>query len=242
MDNTLYIGLSRQMTLQRSLDVVANNLANVDTIGFKVESLIVETDEATPRSLPATQPLRYVIDRGVGRNFGQGPLQQTGGALDVAIEGNAFFAVNTPDGPRYTRDGRFAIDAQNQLVDKQGNTVQAAGGGVITLDPKTHDVSIAKDGTVSQGGKSVGRLGAVRFANLAGLKKEGGNLYSSDEVPASARDAQLHGGMIEGSNVQPITEITSMIEITRAYERLNTMMNQTEDLSTRAVDRLGKAA
>ncbi len=243
MDNALYVGLSRQVTLQRSLDVAANNLANVDTAGFKVESLMVQTDAETPRSLPNTQPIKYVLDNGLARNFGQGGLEATSNPLDVGIEGEGFFTVQTANGPRYTRDGRFTIDAQNQLTDHSGNPVQGDGGSTITVDPQKAALSIAKDGTISQGATKIGKLAASRFANLGGLKKQGDNLYDAQgQTPTAATDVSLHQGMVEKSNVQPILQITNLIAITRAYERISQMMSQTEDLSTSAVQRLGKAA
>ena len=117
MDNTLYVGLSRQLTLQRALDVTANNLANVDTTGFKVESLMQATDALTPSAAPSSDPIKYVIDNGLARNFGQGGVERSNNPLDVAIEGEGFFTVQTADGNRYTRDGRFGLSPQNQLVE-----------------------------------------------------------------------------------------------------------------------------
>jgi flagellar basal-body rod protein FlgF len=238
MDNTLYVGLSRQMTLQRALDVTANNIANVDTAGFKVESLTVLTDPETPAAAPATQPIQYVLDHGLARNFGQGPLEQTSNPFDVAIEGPGFFTVQTANGPRYSRDGRFAVDASGTLTDKQGDPVAGVGGGPITIDRVISQIS-------SQGQTvQVGKLGVVRFADLGALSKEGDNLYSAagGQAPIPASDARIQQGMVEKSNVQPVTEIVRLIDITRAYERVSNMMSQTEDLSESAVERLGKAA
>lgn len=247
MDNTLYVGLSRQLTLQRALDVAANNLANVDTAGFKVESLTVQTDAMSPAAVPSSDPIKYVIDNGLARNYGQGGLEQSSNPLDVGIEGDGFFTVQTAGGNRYTRDGRFGIDAQNQIVDHQGNPVLGSGGSPIAVDPQKGEVSIAKDGTISQSANGqttqVGKLGVARFANLSALKKEGDNLYdAAGATPTNATDARLHQGMVERSNVQPVVEITNLIAITRAYERVTQMMSQTEDLSQSAVQRLGKAA
>jgi flagellar basal-body rod protein FlgF len=249
MDNTLYVGLSRQMTLQRALDVTANNIANVDTAGFKVESLTVLTDPETPAAAPATQPIQYVLDHGLARNFGQGPLEQTSNPFDVAIEGPGFFTVQTANGPRYSRDGRFAVDASGTLTDKQGDPVAGVGGGPITIDPQNGPIAISKDGVISQispQGQTVqvGKLGVVRFADLGALSKEGDNLYSAagGQAPIPASDARIQQGMVEKSNVQPVTEIVRLIDITRAYERVSNMMSQTEDLSESAVERLGKAA
>lgn len=243
MDNTLYVGLSRQMTLQRALDVAANNLANVDTAGFKVESLTMQTDPLSPPSVSSSDPVKYVIDNGLARNFGQGGLEQSGNPLDVAIEGDGFFTVQTASGNRYTRDGRFGIDAQNQLVDHSGNPVLSSGGAPITLDPRKTSIAIAKDGAISQDGTPVGKLGVARFASLSALTKQGDNLYDAPgATPTTATDARVHQGMVERSNVQPVVEITQLIAITRAYERVTQMMSQTEDLSQSAVQRLGKAA
>jgi flagellar basal-body rod protein FlgF len=249
MDNTLYVGLSRQMTLQRALDVTANNIANMDTAGFKAESLMVETDAQTPALAPATQPINYVLDNGVARNFGQGPLEQTGNPLDVAIEGAGFVTVQTAAGARYTRDGRFTVDPTGRLTDKQGDPVLDVSGSPITLDPNNGVAAIAKDGTISQitpQGQSVqvGKLGVVRFADLTALSKEGDNLYSAagGQTPTPAPDAQVHQNMVEKSNVQPVAEITRLIDITRAYDRVTQMISQTQDLSDNAVQRLGKAA
>jgi flagellar basal-body rod protein FlgF len=249
MDNSLYVGLSRQMTLQRSLDVTANNIANMDTAGFKAESLMVQTDVQTPALAPATQSIKYVIDNGVARNFGQGSLEKTGNPFDVAIEGSGFFTLQTASGPRYTRDGRFTVDPTGKLTDKQGDTVLGAGGAPITLVPANGVASIAKDGTVSQTtpqGQTVqvGKLAVVRFTDLSALSKEGDNLYSAaaGQTPNPATNAQIHQGTVEKSNVQGVAEITRLIEITRAYERITNMISQTQDLSESAIQRLGKAA
>ncbi len=249
MDNTLYVGLSRQMTLQRSLDITANNIANLDTAGFKVESLMVQDDPQSPALAPATQPINYVLDNGVARNFGQGSLDQTGNPFDVAIEGSGFFTLQTANGPRYTRDGRFTSDPTGKLTDKQGNPVLDAGGQPITLDPQNGVASIAKDGTISQTSPQgqtvqVGKLAVVRFTDLTALTKEGDNAYSAaaGQAPTPATNAQIHQGTVEKSNVQGVAEIVHLIAITRAYERVTQMMSQTQDLSESAVERLGKAA
>jgi flagellar basal-body rod protein FlgF len=249
MDNALYVGLSRQMVLQRALEVTANNIANMDTAGFKVEQLMVQTDPATPDNAPATEPIKYVLDHGLARNFGQGSMEETGNQTDLAIEGPGFFTVQTASGPRYTRDGRFTLDPTGKLTDTQGNPVAGAGGGQITLDPQNGPFTVSKDGVVSQispQGQTVqvGKIAVSRFTDLSALTKEGDNLYSAagGQTPVEAPDARIHQGMVEKSNVQPVAEIVRLIDITRAYERVSNMMSQTEDLSESAVQRLGKAA
>lgn len=242
MNTVQYVGLSRQMTLQRALEIAANNIANADTAGFKVEQQLVRNDDATPPSTPGARPISYVLDWGMTRDFTQGGLEQTGNTYDIGIEGEGFFSVQTDAGVRYTRDGRFSVDTKNQLVTKNGNPVLGNNGRPIVFDPNQPAPSIARDGTISQGATQVGRLGATRFADLKVLSKAGDNLLQApdDAVSAPASDASLHQGMIEHSNVQPVLEITNLIEITRAYERVARMMEQSGDLSTRAIDRLGK--
>jgi flagellar basal-body rod protein FlgF len=242
MDNALYVGLSRQMTLQRALQLAASNIANMDTAGFKVEQLMVRTEPLAPQNVNI-DPINYVLDGGVARNFGQGPLDQTGATYDVAIDGDGFFSVQTDQGVRYTRDGRFSVNAENKLVTKSGDPVLSSAGAEITLNPTMPPPSIALDGTISQGAIALGKLGVVRFEDLKALKKEGGNLYSvtGDLAPAAAPDAQLRQGMIERSNVQSVLEITHLIEVTRAYERIATMMSQSQELASRAIERLGRS-
>jgi flagellar basal-body rod protein FlgF len=241
--------LSREIVLQQQLDIVANNIANADTTGFKVEALQTAEDPQAPAfTLGGPEPVKFVVSNGVIRDFGQGGLRQTGGSLDLAIEGEGFFQVQTAAGPRYTRDGRFRLDDQGQLTTVGGQPVLDDGGGAITLDPTKGPVTISVDGVVSQGtGKDiirVAKVGVVGFANLSGLQKTGDNLYqnSSNVQPTPAADARVRQGMLENSNVNPILEITRMIEVSRAYERLAKMMDSQADLSVQAVQQLGKAA
>jgi flagellar basal-body rod protein FlgF len=243
MDNVMYVGLSRQETLQRELGVVANNVANVDTAGFKVESLMVQTDtEHLPAAADGQAPpnVNFVLDAGVARDFGQGALKQTGGALNLAVEGDGFFRVTTPAGERYTRDGRFGMDAQGRLVTSTGAAVQGDGGDVV-LDPQKSEPKIAPDGTVSQDGQIVARISVVTFSSLSALAKDGDGLYRnvSNIQPQTADSARVRQGMLETSNVEPITQITRLIEITRAYESISQMVSQTGDLSSQAINRLG---
>lgn len=244
MDNAMYVALSRQMTLRRELDVVANNLANADSAGFKVEALMVRTEaENKAGALDGPRGVKFVLDDGVARDFGQGRLNETGGALDVAIEGTAFFHVQTAEGERYTRDGRFTIDAQGVLTTQAGDPVQGEGGDIV-IDPQRGPVAIARDGTVSQGAERIGKLAVVRFDDLAGLSKRGQNLYAntSNLQPQAAPDAIVHQGMVEDSNVNPIAEVTRLIEVSRAYASLAKIMEQQNDLSRRSVERLGRVS
>ena len=246
MDNVLYVGLSRQMTLQREMDVIANNVANVDSAGFKVESLMVQTDTEHLPVDPANSALpnvNFALDAGVVRDFGQGALKETGGTLNLAVEGEGFFKIMTPAGERYTRDGRFTMDAQGRVVTAEGSAVQGDSGDIV-IDPQKGPPRIAADGTVSQGNQTVGKLALVTFSSLTALAKDGNGLYRnvSNLQPQPADKSHVRQGMLESSNVEPITQITRLIEVSRAYENIANMMDQTGQLSTQAVDRLGRVA
>ncbi|MDB5531633.1 MAG: flagellar basal body rod protein [Devosia sp.] len=242
MDNAIYVGLSRQMMLRRELDVIANNIANADTSGFKVEDTLTKTEAKTAPRTRQSDAINFVIDDGVARNFGQGGLNQTSSPLDLAIEGQGFFTVNTPAGPRYTRDGRFTLDSTGRLATQAGAPVLGAGGGEIVVDPLLGPVAIAKDGTVSQGINIIGKVEVSRFDDLASLRKDGDNLFRnvSNQTANAAPDARIHQGMLESSNVKTIEQVTRLIEVNRAYDSISKMMADTSDLSRRSIERIGK--
>jgi flagellar basal-body rod protein FlgF len=241
MDNAIYVGLSKQMLLQRELDIAASNLANVDTVGFKFEEMLSNADP-TPSTRPGgtTPPLTFVTANGMLRNYTQGPLTQTGSPLDLAIDGKGFFKISTAAGTRYTRDGRFKLDPTGKIVTQDGDAVQGDSGD-ITLDPKKGPVAISNNGEISQSGQVVGKLAAVTFDSLSALSKDGSNQYRNDsnltEQPATS--VSLKQGMLEGSNVQPITQITRLIEISQAYNAVSTMMSSAASLSSNTIQRLG---
>ena len=243
MENAAYVGLSRQMTLRRELDIVANNIANADTTGFKVEQLLIGTEVGERARNAFVRPgVSFVLDNGVGRDYGQAALEQTGRDLDFAIEGEgAFFKLNDGSGEAYTRDGAFTLDAEGRLTTEGGAAVQGDAGEII-LDRSLGEPAVAADGAISQNGATVGRLSIVRFDTLAALEKGGDGLYrnASNAAAVEATDARVRQGMLEGSNVNPILEITNLIEIQRAYESVTRMIEQTNDLSRRSVERLGR--
>ena len=243
MDNALYVGLSRQMVLRRARDIVATNIANADTSGFKVESLMTKEQPGPPAfTLQGPKPVKFVAADGVARDFGQGGLRRTDAPLDLAIEGQGFFKVSTKDGDRYTRDGRFRTDDLGRLTTQDGQTVADEGGGEITLDLQKGQITVAPDGTVSQGSERVGKVGVFKFDTLSVLEKKGGNLLAdtSNSQPAPAVDAKLRQGMLEESNVKPIVEITRMIEVNRAYEQVTRMMDSQSELTRSTITRMGR--
>lgn len=244
MDNALYVGLSRQMVLRREMDIIANNIANLDTNGFKVESLKQKTDPAFPaQTFGGPKPVKFVSADGLNRDFGQGVLVKTGATLDLAIEGEGFFQVQGPNGqPRFTRDGRFTTDAGGRLVTQSGQPVLDESGGEIVIDAEKGAVAIGPDGSMSQGNERVGKVGMFTFANPGALEKSGDNLYrnTSNLTAERAETATLRQGHLENSNVKPILEISRMVEVSRAYEQASKMIDSGADLSRRSIERLGR--
>lgn len=243
MDNALFVGLSRQMILRKEMEIIANNIANMDTTGFKVESMMQKTDPMEPAvTLGGPRPVKFVAPDGVARDFGQGVLTKTGGELDMAIEGQGFFQVQTPGGPRYTRDGRFTTDPTGRLVTQAGYAVLDESGGEITIDMEKGQVGIGPDGSMSQGNERVGKVGVFAFANPGALEKAGDNLFrnASNLAATPATDIKVRQGHLEGSNVKPVLEITRMVEVSRAYEQTAKMMDSEAELSRRSVERLGR--
>lgn len=240
MDNALLIALTRQTALRRSLAISANNLANMNTVGFKAETSLLEQISKAPAEMRAgPRPIQFVQDWAELRDMRTGSLSQTGNPLDFAIEGDGFFQVSTAEGMRFTRDGRFTLNDQGQLITASGDAV-VGDGGAISLNTALGPVSVAADGSISQNGAIVGRLGVVRFTANQALEKVGDNLFASVEVPQAAPDARVRQGMVEGSNVNPILEMTKLIEIQRAYESASSLADTAQDLTRRAIERLGR--
>jgi len=245
MDNSLLVSLSHQLAAYRSMDVIANNIANASTPGFKRETAKFEeyvTYVRPSETQTGPQALSFVKDAGIVRDIGQGELSSTGATLDFAINGKGFFAVQTPQGMRYTRDGHFTLNQDGQLVTSDGNAVQGDGGN-ITITPDDGTVSVGPDGTISSilngASNQIGKLRVVTFPNERAMTKEGANLYSTTQTAATSTESTVVQRMLEGSNVKPVIEISHMVEVMRAYEMTATMTNSQEQLMRQAIDKLG---
>lgn len=238
METPTYIALSRQMVLRDQMDVVANNIANASTPGFKAEMMLMsEVDLPAERGVK----LSYVQDFATARDFSPGPLRATGNSLDLAVQGNGFFAVQTPEGTRYTRVGRFQLDANGILVTSQGYPV-LAGGSTVTIDPDDGPVNIAEDGSISTdratGGQQqqvIGKLDLVDFADPHALKPAPDNLFIADGQPTAAT-GKIAQGMLEDSNVRPILEMTNLIEVTRNYQAMQRFLDSEHERQRRAIN------
>lgn len=246
MENSLLIGLSRQMTLRREMDTIANNIANVNTAGFRSDQLIFQEHlmpvarvDGFPRA--ADRRVSYVIDPRTSTSFQPGTIQQTGADFDLALQGQGFFVVQTPQGERYTRAGNFQVNGQGMLVTPAGHQVLSEGGPIV-FTPDDGRVAIAPDGTISTAQGQRGRIRVVTFANEAALAKQGDTLFSANGAAAQAAPAttRVVQGAFERSNVQPVVEIGRMIEVNRAYQLVSQMVERTSDLRRTAIDRLAQ--
>lgn len=240
MENPLYIGLSRQVALRRQLDVVANNIANMNTVGFRADRMLFEAAlEKAGRT--RTEQVAFTIDRATYTDTRQGGFAETGRALDVAIQGDGWLGLETPDGVRYTRDGRLNRADDGRLVNVNGYAVLDDGGLPVQVPPDTGSIDVAPDGTVTVDGDPLARIGVVRFDDQQAMARGADGLYATDEPAQPAPDARLAQGRIENANVQPIVEMSRMMELSRDYQAVSRMVKEGHDLLQSAISRLGKA-
>lgn len=249
MENTLLVGLSRQVALERQLGVIANNVANMNTTGFKADKSLFEeylnSGAREDNFVGRDRLVSFVQDRATWHDFAQGPAEQTGNPLDVAISGGGFLAVQTPGGERYTRNGAMQINAQGQLVTTEGHPVLGTGGPIV-FQPTDRDINIGLDGTVTvrEGNAKTdsirGKLRLVGFERPQLLTREGGNLFAAPNGIAAQADAKstMRQGFIEKSNVSAVAEMSRLIEVTRAYSSVATLLQQQGDMRKTSIERL----
>lgn len=236
MDNAIYISLGRQQGKFRHLDVVANNVANVNTAGFKGQDVLFETFSVKA----GNKRITYTNDSATQSDVSQGELKVTNRQLDVAISGEGYFTVNTPQGVRYTRAGNFVRAQDGSMVTPQGYTLLGQGNTPIVLQEEDFDITIREDGSVTAGpnNDARGTIQILEFQEQQALTRLGNGLYSSEEKPKPSQDFVLQQGMLESSNVNSVKEMTRMIGITRAAEGAAKIANDLHDLRLRTISAL----
>jgi flagellar basal-body rod protein FlgF len=232
MDNAGYTALTRQAGLLREMAVVANNLANLSTTGYRREGLIfaehiAALDDGGPSLSMASAEARMTDAR-------QGPLEKTGGAYDFAIEGEGFFLVETAQGPRLTRAGAFTPGPEGELLAADGARLLDAGGAPLSVPPGARAVALGADGTLSADGAPIGQVGIVLPLDPLDLARAEGTRFAAPGGWAPAEAPRVIQGFLEGSNVSPVAEIARMIEVSRAYELGQGFLDR-EDERIRAV-------
>ena len=236
MDTPGYVILSRLGAQLRATQVLANNLANAETPGFRAERAVFAQHLLRQQE---GGPVAYAEDRATWRDTAPGAISATGNPLDVAVRGEGFFAVETPQGERYTRAGRFTLDAGGRVTDMEGNAVLDARGTPLTVSPNDTRLEVQGDGTLRSENGVVGRLRVVRFEDEQRLRAEGARLFAAEEGAAlPVERPNLVGGAVEGSNVKPVLEITGMTAELREFQFAAQFVEREGERLQSAVERI----
>jgi len=236
MDASGYVTLSRQSGLLSQMDIIANNIANSSTAGFRREGMVFSEYLKRAGEAPSLS-IGFGNTRLVDQM--QGGLSQTGGAFDFAVEGEGFFLIDTPQGQQLTRSGAFTPGPGGTLVTDDGYNVLDASGSAIFVPPNARNVTVARDGTMSVDGVPLSQLGLWKPTDPLSMKHEAGTRFSSSGVE-TAEGAQIMQGYLEESNVSPINEIATMISVQRAYEMGQNFLDREDDRARNVISTLGR--
>lgn len=248
MDSPSAISLSGQIALRQQLDVTANNMANANTTAFRGDRTLFQT-HVSRLAVPGRE-IAFVQDRATYIDAKQGPIAATGNPLDVAIEGEAYLAVERPGGGRgYTRDGRMKVGPDNTLMDSAGRPILDEGGGRILLPDRVSSLEIRADGTLlaTVDGRvdQAGRIGLFRAGDMRGIRKAGDGLLELpaadvQPVPPGTPGIRLAQGALEASTVQPVLELANMTMIQRSYEAMQRIVSEDDSRMRRMIEALGR--
>jgi len=243
MFTTSLVLLSDEMALQRSVDVIANNIANSSTTGFKRQGVQFETYVSRPTPKQSTS---FIYDRATYRDVSPGTITTTGNSLDLAIQGDGYFQIQTPQGIQYTRNGAFRTDSEGQIVTSNGLPVLSDAAQPIALPEDAFDITVSGDGTITaQTGTAtsraqLGRISLVKFDNNQIMRPTNGSLLTTLQTPTPVEGNAIVQGAVENSNVSPVLEITSLIRIQRAYEQAAGLIGQENSRLSTAIDKLSQ--
>lgn len=241
MNHTGYILLSRMTAQLRATDVLSNNIANLETPGFRAQRMVFAQalkDQRDAAPVPGGRQVAYAEDRATWRDFQQGRISHTNNPLDVALNGEGFFVVETDKGERYTRAGRFTLSADGQLTDAQGNAVLGDGSRPIAVSANDTRIEITGDGTVKSENGVIGRLAVVRFDNTQSLRAEGENLFATDAPAQPVAQPRVVQGAVETANVNAVTELTKLTGDTRLFQLMVQMSEAESDRGRDSVRRI----
>jgi len=249
MENVTYIALSRQKTLRSMMNNISQNLANMNTTGYKEEKMMFTDWVAKNKDAPfrGEREISLVQDIAQFRDTRVGNIEITEQPLDVALsQPDMFFAVQTPTGVQYTRNGNFTVDPGGQLVTNQGLPVLSDAGQPIFFNEADGQVKIKGDGSISTDIGQIGRLQVVTFDNVQDMNKTGSSLYSiikeNPNDPDGAQPVENPGvvqGALEKSNVNPISSMTQMIDVLRTYQSVTRSLESENERQRNMINKLG---
>ncbi|MFG1430620.1 flagellar basal-body rod protein FlgF [Xanthobacter sp. V2C-8] len=241
MSSNLYVALSAQMAADKRLATVANNLANMNTPGYRAEQVRF----AELLSQTTADKTSYVSEGETFTSLRPGAISQTGNPLDLAVDGGGWFAVRTDAGVGYTRDGRLRMTADGALQTMNGRAMLDAGGAPLMVNPNGGAVRVGSDGSIYQNGQVAGRVGVYAMPAGANLTRYDGSTMTTNMPPALIQDFtrnKVLQGYVEGANVDPVMEMTRLITLQRAFEQAANAVSQNEDLTTSAIRQLGPSS
>ena len=243
MELTSNVALSYLSAKQRALDVMAGNLANASTTGFKAERMLFSDWLAPQRGTDGsrgTKPVAFVQDRATWREEQEGTLQHTGNPLDLAISGTGYFTVDTPRGPRLTRAGRFAPQPDGTIANERGEALLDVAGQRIRVSAADVSLTVTADGSLSSENGPLGRIGVVQPQDPAKLQAEGSTVLRADTPTAPVATPKVVQGVLEDSNVQPILEMTRMMDGLRSFQMTAQMVEAEGQRMQSAIDKLSQ--
>lgn len=244
MNSGMYSAVSGSLAAMRRLDVISNNLANINTPGYKKDKMSFEgllAGSANPPAVPQGKTADPILQKeNIYIDYAGGPTSQSENPLDLALDGSGFFAVTTPEGTAYTRQGNFRMSADGTLVTVDGYPVQGAGGAAIRMQGSK--VEIDAKGAVKVDGTQAGAIAIVDFEKPYTLTKVGNALFvpADPQATSQAGTAQIQQGHLEGSNVESITEMVQMIETNRYFEACSKVIQNYDAIASKAANDLGK--
>lgn len=234
MSSGIYVATAGAVAQSNALDATANNIANASTAGFHGDRVTFREALGAARSPDVAN-----VGAGATRVDSQaGALLPTENPLDLALDGDGYFGVTTPNGPRYTRAGNFQLDQARNLVTSDGFAVRGEGGAAINVPADAQQVAVAIDGTVSADGTQIGKLELVRFAPNQ-MKREGGSLFSATGGRIGGDPPKVRSGMLESSNVNVVRGVVDLVKVSRTYESLMRIIQGYHDVESRAARELG---
>ena len=247
MDNTSYIALSRQMALWKQMNIVSNNVANMNTAGYKQDNaLFTSYINQTPDAAGVgAAPQFFTMDFGDFQDFGEGAFKNTGNTFDLAIKGDGFFCIETRDGEKYTRKGQFTLNEDGALTTTDGDFVMSENNTPLFFAPGETEITISESGDVMTENGVIGRLKIAQFADNQKLLKTSGVLFDNREgnaVVFGSGNYRIAQGMVEASNVNAVAEMTNLVNIQRSYDYVQQMIDEEHDRLSNTISTFAELA